>query len=152
MKLQSKVLIDAPVSAVWDVLTDPEYVPRLYPDAISIEANPPGRSAIGQEYRIVGKVGRRRLLILTRLTELVPEKRIVTSNKPGGLFRSFMQTIDVTSKGGKTEVDLTYEYEIAAGYIGKILNEILLARLVKDNISGYGKNLKQLCELIPITG
>jgi uncharacterized membrane protein len=142
--------IAAPVKTVWEVLMDPSYVPKLYKDVLTVEVNPPGRGTVGQKFHIVGKAGRRKLEIFAETTELVTEKRIVATNVPGGLFRSFSSLILLDAKGGATEVKTTFEYELSMGYLGKVFNMVLLERLVMDNLKSYTHNLKEICELLPL--
>ena len=36
------------------------------------------------------------------------------------------------------------------GYLGKVFNLLLLERLVADNLRAYSRNLKDICELLPV--
>lgn len=144
------VHVDAPVSAVWRILTEPSYISKLYPDAITVEVDRPGPARVGQSYKIIGKAGRRRLEILVQVAEVTPERTIVTKNRPGGLFGAFEQTIHLEPTPGGSTVRLKYDYEVSWGYIGKALNSVLIERLVRDNVAAYGQNLKQIAELLPM--
>jgi hypothetical protein len=142
--------VHAPPTAVWDVLMDPDYVPKLYPDVISVVADPPGRTVVGQKFHITGKAGRRRLEIFAESIELVPEKKLVTRNLPGGLFKSFESVVLLEGKGATTDVRVTFQYELSQGYLGRVFNVLLLERLVKDNLKSYTHNLKDISELMPV--
>jgi carbon monoxide dehydrogenase subunit G len=142
--------VHAPPSAVWEVLMDPDYVPKLYPDVVSVVADPPGRTVVGQRFHITGKAGRRRLEIFAESVELVTEKKAVTRNLPGGLFTSFESIVLLEAKGANTIVRVTFQYELSMGYLGKVFNLLLLERLVKDNLKSYTHNLKDICELTPV--
>ena len=40
-RVQVTLLVDARPEAVWEVLTDPNYVPKLYPDILNVVVEPP---------------------------------------------------------------------------------------------------------------
>src|SRR5271170_4949931 len=138
----------APVKTVWNVLMEPAYVPKLYPNVITVEVDPPGRNRLGQKFHIVGRAGKRKLEIFSETVELIEEKKTVNRQLPGGLFKSFNQVVTLEDKGMGTVVRTTFEYEISMGYIGKIFNIVLLERLVTDNLKAYNSSLKDICELI----
>ncbi|MDA4123216.1 MAG: SRPBCC family protein [Thaumarchaeota archaeon] len=140
----------APVKTVWNVLMEPAYVPKLYPNVITVEVDPPGRNRLGQKFHIVGRAGKRKLEIFSETVELIEEKRTVNRQLPGGLFKSFTQVVTLEDKGMGTMVRTTFEYEISMGYIGKLFNVVLLERLVTDNLKAYNSALKAICELIPL--
>ena len=143
--------VQAPVKTVWEVLMDSSYITRLYPDVIAVQADPAGRNAVGQKFHIVGKAGKRKLEIFIETTELVDEKKVVTRNRPGGLFKSFESVLLLDPRGAVTEVKTSFEYELSMGYLGKIFNMMLLERLVMDTLKAYTRNLKDVCELLPLS-
>lgn len=140
----------APIKTVWNVLMEPAYIPKLYPNVITCEVDPPGRNRLGQKFHIVGRAGKRKVEIFSETVELVEEKRAVNKQLPGGLFKSFNQVVTIEDKGMGTMVHTTFEYELSMGYIGKIFNLVLLERLVTDNLKVYNSALKDICELIPL--
>jgi hypothetical protein len=151
-KVESVVEIDAPTDKVWDILTDTAYIVKLFRDAVGVTVDPPGRSFVGQKYHLIGKVGRRRIEIFLQVAELVPKTKVVTTQSPGGLFKSFRQETLLRPGAGVTVAKTTFEYELSLGYIGRVLNRILVERLVGDNLTSYSGTLKELSELLPLPG
>jgi carbon monoxide dehydrogenase subunit G len=149
-KLQLVLEVHAPVRTVWTILNDPTYLSKLYTDVISVEVDPPGHNFVGQKVHIIGKAGRRRLEVFSETTELVPEKKIVSRNRPGGLFKSFEAIVLLEPSGANTEVKTSFDYELSMGYLGRVFNMVMMERLVMDNLKSYSKNLKEICELMPI--
>ena len=149
-KLQVVTEVLAPVKTIWEVLMESSFVPKLYPDVIAVVVDPPGRNVVGQKFHITGRAGRRKLEIFAETTELVTEKKVGTTNRPGGLFKSFRSEILLVPHGATTSVQTTFQYELSMGYVGKVLNMIALERLVNDNLKAYSKNLKDVCELQPL--
>lgn len=139
--------IAAHPDVVWGVLTDPSYLPKLYPDALSTQIDPPGRSFVGQRYTTVGRVGRRRVTILSEVVELEPGKRLVTNSRQGSIFKSFRQVVTMAPAGKGTKVRMTFDYEYTIGIVGKVLNAVLIERLVRDNMRAYSRHLREICEL-----
>jgi hypothetical protein len=149
-RIQSVILIDAKPQEVYDVLTNTDYIVKIFRDAVSVEVDPPGRSVVGQKYHLIGKAGRRKIDINLEVTELVPGQKVVTTQRPGGIFREFRQVTTLELRAGKTEARTTFDYQLSLGYIGKILNAILVERLISENLEAYSATVKDLSELIPL--
>lgn len=149
-EILSVVEIAATPQEVYNVLTDTAYIIKIFRDAISVEVDPPGRSQVGQRYHLVGKAGRRKIDIFLELIELVPNQKVVTVQRPGGIFKSFRQVTTLQPRSSKTEARTTFTYELSLGYIGKLLNSIMVERLVRENLNAYSNNLKELSELLPL--
>jgi hypothetical protein len=142
--------VHSPVETVWNVLMDASYIPKLYPDVLTCTVDPPGRNKVGQKFHITGKAGRRRLEIFAETKEIVKRKKVVTTQAPGGMFKSFESEIVLDPRADVTHVLTSFEYELSMGYLGKVFNMVLLERLVTDNLKAYSKNLKEICELMPL--
>jgi hypothetical protein len=149
-KIESVVEIAARPEQVYDVLTDTSYIIKIFRDAISVSVDPPGRSVVGQKYNLIGKAGRRKIDIFLEVTELVPNAKVVTVQRPGAIFKAFRQVTVLEPRAGRTEARTTFEYELSLGYIGKILNAILVERLIRENLVAYSKAVKELSELVPL--
>ena len=150
-KIEMVSVMHASAASIWDILMDSSYVPQLFPDVIGLEVDPPGRNFVGQKFHIIGKAGRRKLDIFAETTELVTEKKVVTRNRPGGLFTFAQHMVLLEPRGAVTEVKTSFQYELSMGYLGKVFNMVILERLVSDNLKAYTSNLKEICELIPIS-
>lgn len=75
---------------------------------------------------------------------------MVTVQLPGGIFNAFQQVTVLEPRKGKTEARTTFEYELSLGYIGRVLNAVLVERLIKENLTSYSATIKELSELIPL--
>jgi len=146
----SQVQATAPM--VWDILTDPSYLVKPYPGVITIETDHPGRNMVGTKTHLVLRAGRRRMEVFAETVELVSEKTMPMRirNRPGGLFASFESVIFLEPKGDHTEVELSFDYELSMGYLWKLFNIVMMEWLVMDNLRSYLRNLKEICELVPV--
>jgi hypothetical protein len=149
-KIDMVTEMHASAAHIWDVLMDSSYVPRLFPDVVGLKVDPPGRNFVGQKFHIIGKAGIRRLDIYAETIELVDEKKVVTRNRPGGLFTFAEHRVMLEPRGASTLVKTSFQYELSMGYLGKVFNMVVLERLVSDNLKAYTRNLKEICELIPL--
>jgi hypothetical protein len=149
-KLRSVVEISASPQQVYETLTNTGYIIKIFRDAVSVDIDPPGRSAVGQKYHLVSKAGRRKIDIFLEVTELVPDAKVVTVQRPGGIFKSFRQCTMLQERPSGTVAETTFEYELSLGYIWKVLNTVLVERLISENLNSYSTAVKELSELIPL--
>jgi hypothetical protein len=78
---------------------------------------------------------------------VVPNKKIVISQRPGGLFKTFSSTImlEPTKKG--TRATQKFNYEASMGYLGKALSSVIVNRTINKNAKGFLVNVRELAEL-----
>ncbi len=144
--------IAASPETVWKIAADPTLVTKVFPDVISVTAEPPGMAHIGQKVTLTGKVAGRRVRQTAETTEVVPNKKLVLKNVSGGLMKTLVDslTFEPTKKG--TRATVKTEYEVSAGYLGKILSVLVVNRNLKKNLEARMNNLKELAELKELPG
>ena len=145
--IEQTVDVAAPVETVWKIVADPTLLPKLVPDVISNESDPPGMVTVGQKGHTVGKIGGRRAEFFTEVTEVVPNKRAVISQRPGGLFKTLSSTLTLEPSKKGTRVSQKFQYEASMGYLGKALSAILVNRSINKNAKAFLVNVKELAEL-----
>jgi len=145
--VERRVDIAASPQTVWGILSDPSLITKLVPDILTNEVNPPGMATLGQKAHAVGKIAGRKVEFFTEVTEVQPTKKIVFSNRPGGLFKSFQSatTLEPSKKG--TRATTVNTFEASLGYLGKVLTILVVNRSVKKNSDAYLSNLKEIAEL-----
>jgi carbon monoxide dehydrogenase subunit G len=146
-RVQSTFLVEAKPEAVWDVLIDPNFIPKLYPDILNVVANPPGKATVGQWRTLSGRVGRRLIEFKTKVEEMVPTKRFVVAGRRGGAFESFRQVMELTGVKGGTMVSGLFEFKVSQAYFGPQFDIMMLNQAASLNEENYMKNLKELAEL-----
>lgn len=148
--VEKSVRINAPVESVWSYVADPgSYWPRLTANVIKSEADPPGLAVVGQKINAVAKIAGRKVEGFMEATEVDPNKRLVITQRPGGLFKKFIGTWTLEAKGKGSDTSQSVDYEISMGYIGKILGKIVVNRAVRKDIDVFLRNLKEISELKP---
>ena len=139
--------IAAPLEAVWSILADPTFIPKLVPDIVSNEVDPPGMITLGQKSHSIGKMAGRKVEFFTEATEVVPNKKIVITQRPGGLFKTFSSSVILEPSKKGTRASQVFRYEVSMGYLGKALSGLVVKRFVNKNAKAFLTNLKELAEL-----
>ncbi len=149
---ERSIEIAASPETVWKIAADPTLGPKIFPDIISVTAEPPGMAHVGQKVTITGKIAGRRVQNTNETTEVVPNKKLVLKGLPGGLMKTFVRTLtfEPTKKG--TRFTSKTEYEASAGYLGKFLSLLVVNRTLKKNLEVSGNNIKELAELKELPG
>ncbi len=144
--------IAASPETVWKIAADPTLAPKIFPNVISVIAEPPGMAHIGQKVTLTGKIAGRRVRNTNETTEVVPNKKLVFKGVPGGLLKTLVRTLtfEPTKKG--TRVTAKTEYEASVGYLGKVLSVLVVNRTLKKNLEVSENNLKELAELKELPG
>ncbi len=149
---ERSVEIAASPETVWKIAADPTFAPKIFPNIISITADPPGMAHVGQKGTITGKIAGRRVQQTIEVTEVVPNKKLVNKNVPGGLMKTFVSTLTLEPTKKGTRATQKAEYEASAGYLGKFLSVLIVNRTLKKNLEVSGNNLKELAELKELPG
>ena len=89
--------------------------------------------------------------MFAKTTEVIKEKKLVmTSTVGGAIFKSYSSIILLEASGETTTVKSRFEYELNLEHLEKIFNTVALEQLVRDNLKGYSRNLKEISELLPV--
>jgi hypothetical protein len=146
-KVQESVIVEATPTAVWEVLVDPYYTPKLYPDLLNITPDPPGRAVVGQKRTVAGKAGKRLIEFRTQVVDLVPLKRFELAGRDGGAFESLSEVIELSEVKGGTRVSVTFVFKVSERYFGPEFDLLTLEQMAVRNQEVYIKNLKEPSEL-----
>ncbi len=146
-RIEDSVEISATPETVWSIAADPSMLPKLVPDVISSEVDPPGMSAVGQKGHFIGKMAGRKVEMFTEVAEAVPNKKLVFRQRPGGLFTEFTNTVSLEPSKKGTRVKQEFQFETSMGYLGKAISAIVANRTIKKNSKAYLSNLRELAEL-----
>ena len=146
-KIENTIEVNASPETVWSIVADPTYITKLTPDILSFTVEPPGLTTVGQKGHGIFKVAGRRTEFFTEVVEVEPNRKSVVKNRPGGLLKTFISTGTLEPMKRGTRFINTTEYELSMGYLGKVLNTLVVARAIRRNINVSLKNLKEIAEL-----
>jgi len=98
---ERSIEIAASPETVWKIAADPALEPKVFPDVISATTVRPGLAQVGQKVTVTAKVAARRVQATTENTEVVPNKKLVFKQLPGGFMKTFVNTytFEPTNKG-----------------------------------------------------
>ena len=133
---------------MWNIVSDISYMSKIFPDLISAKVEPQGPFAPGQKIKMIGRMARRKVEMSAEIVEVEPNRKLVVKAIPGGPVKTYVNTLTLsqTKKGG-TKFSSSVDYELAAGYFGKLVSGALVKRTATRNATASIKNLKELCEL-----
>ena len=128
MKVEDAFEIDAPRWTIWKVLIDPSYIPKLFPEIITAEMEPPGEITAGSRTKVYGKIGKIRFEIYLEFPRVENEVCLMSRQLPGGLFQLFSQAVFLEAVGMQTRVKTSFEFALGArvrreGYRCRALRE-----------------------------
>jgi uncharacterized protein YndB with AHSA1/START domain len=145
--VRESVVIEAKPERVWEVLVDPYYTPKLYPDTLNISVEPPGRAVVGQKRTVGARAGKRVIELRTEVADLVPQKRFELRGREGGAFEEFSEVLDLEEFKGGTRLNVTFRFKVLESYFGPAFDLLTLEQMAVRNQEVYIKNLKELAEL-----
>jgi len=95
-------VMNAPVSRVWQAITDKTKMKEWYFDIPSFEAK------VGSEFRFEGGPDDKKYTHVCKVTEVVVNKKLQHSWRYEGYEGDSLVTWELTDMGGKTKVKLTH--------------------------------------------
>ena len=149
-RVEDMIEVDSPASSVWAVMVDPSYLPKLYPDIITVSVKPPGMMGLGTKAEIIARLGKVRVEIYLYVTRADTEACFATRQDQAGLFKSMEQVFYLENMGQRTRVKAVFDYTLVPEYAATITQEEFLDSRVADNLRWFTRNLKEICELLPL--
>ncbi len=137
MKAEDAFEIDSPRWTVWKVLVDPSYIPKLFPEIITVEMDPPGEIRVGSKAKVYGKIGKIRFEIHLEFPRVDTEACLMSRQLPGGLFRAFSQAVYLEAVGMTTRVRTSFEFALDPEYAAKVTDVSLFEQTVTNNLHAY---------------
>lgn len=140
-KLHHEIKISAPVEKVWGVLADLESVRFTNPQVKTVKIISPNKEGVGSARHCDFKDGK---FVEERITAFEPNRLISFELYKHQWPLVFMRwTNKLESHNGATLLISDTEYEIKFGFLGKILNALIMRRKFYQIINGALDDLKQ---------
>ncbi len=139
---EASVTINAPIEKIFDVIADYGQMAHYAPisEVTNIKGNPGEKgSSADYTYHVLG------IKFTMHTTVLEAERpRKVTTEETGGLSGKFEWTLLPAGQGAKVNVSI--DYSVPGGILGKIANQLLLERMNQKNMESMAQGLKIYCE------
>jgi uncharacterized membrane protein len=133
--------IDAPAGELFDIVENPENLPKYVPNVSQVVDIDRTDRRIGDRFRVIYKVMGATFDEKFTTTEHDRPKRI-TSAFEGGMTGTFRWTFE--PEGSKTKVSVDIEYRLAGGALGKAVDALMLERTNEKSIDGMLENLRRM--------
>jgi uncharacterized protein YndB with AHSA1/START domain len=144
-KIHHEVRIEAPPERVWQLITDPQRLPEYNTTVIEVHDATGPLDQVGARYRTVSRVYGRRIEGPWEVTDVEPNRRLVTrGSAAGGGQVTLIQTLEPADGGSRAAVDI--DYELPAGFIGEIANKLFVERALERDVRHTGDNIKAIVE------
>jgi carbon monoxide dehydrogenase subunit G len=147
--VEREVSIAARPEVVWEVIADPHYIPKLYPDMLSIHFEPHTQVVVGQKRTLNGKIGKRMIEFKTEVSEVVPLKRLVIVGRRGGAFERYHQLVELTPSDAGTLIRTKFDFKISEAYFGPEFYIPVLEQAAIENQEVFLLKIKEMAELEP---
>jgi acyl-CoA synthetase (AMP-forming)/AMP-acid ligase II/carbon monoxide dehydrogenase subunit G len=141
MRLEEKVLIDAPARDVWELVANPAAYPRFMHGITRWEQAGDKEMGAGARYQMRMKVGSAEVGGLIEIVEFDEPCDLAWTNVTGVDQRGRWR---VRERDGGTEVTLRLSYQ-APGVLG-MASDLFSARMVRDNLRQSLRGLKRRLE------
>lgn len=142
VKITEKIVLNAEPRIVWKFITAPKNFPKYvygYAHGKIISSNATG---IGASYEWYGKFGPFWIKSIEEIIRWKAEKYVAYFGKMFGIkFNSFMQVKRIKKQ---TQLIVSIKYGVPLYFGGKIMDWLLISRVVKDYVKKSGDNLKKI--------
>jgi uncharacterized membrane protein len=136
--------INASIESVYNYITDHNNEPDWMPGMIEVHLTTGSGGSVGDRYQWRYKMAGMIFDGETTITEIIPNKKIVTESK-GGIKSTFTFIFEPNEEG--TLLELIIDYTIPVPILGKIAEKIILGKnereadLAMENIKVQVENL-----------
>lgn len=144
----STIDIDLPLEQSWEILRDFTQAVNYVPNLTGCELHPGPKEGMGASRRVFQKNGK----FLDETVTHWEEKRgfVIRLHEGKGPapapFKEACFIYRIQPKGDKTQLTTTMSYTIRFGFIGKLLNKLLIKKVLDGAVSKISLNMKSFYE------
>lgn len=143
--LHNEIIINAPLEKIWGILETPDLLEKYDPtikDSKLVSAERRGPGAKRKINMLDGKNWFEEKITDYKLNDLLTYQLIACSFPIKGLKHSYR--FEKTSTG--TKVKQTMEYEVKFGFLGKLMDKMMIQKQFDSGIKKFFTGLKQFAE------
>ena len=139
-EIHKSVTVDAPAERVFDLLDDPNAIPRYTPNVERVEDVRQTEQRVGDTFRVFYKAVGMTFEETFTVTEHQRPTRLA-SRFQNGMKGTFLYQVSPQGEGAVLTVDV--QYELPGGPLGKAVDALLLERTNEKTIEKQLDNLRQ---------
>ena len=139
--------IKARPEKIWSIIADRKEIPKLQPNVLDVEVDPPGLASVGQKFTFTYRIWRREMKVFGEHVEVVPNRMLKSRQLPQGMFKGFEDTIKLEGFEHLTRVTTILNYQLSMGALGRFLGVLFVHRTIRKDAANYWRNVRRLAEL-----
>ena len=140
-EIHKTATFDAPVEKVFDLVDNPDNIPRYIANVERVVNVKRTDQRIGDTFRVIYKVLGITFDEKFTVTGYEPNRKLV-SNFDGGMKGTFTWTFE--PQGTQTECGMDIEYQVGGGILGKAADALLLERTNEKNMDESLQKMRQI--------
>jgi len=146
-RIEKSFEIEAGPDKIWSIIADRQGIPKLQPNVVRVEVDPPGLASIGQKFIFTYKIWRRELKVFGEYVDVVPNRVLRSRQLPQGLFKGFEDTMQLDGSDHLTRITTILTYQLGMGVLGRFLGILFVNRAIRKDAANYWRNVRKLAEL-----
>lgn len=143
-KFRNQIKISAPVEKVWDVLSDVESVRHYNPLVKSVKRTSDNKEGVGTSRHCELKsngFAKERVIVFEPKSKISFE--LVESSWP---VKNMKWHTHLKSDGNSTVMSQDMEYDVKFGFLGKLLDSLIMKKKISQSIDDIFRSLKDYVE------
>jgi uncharacterized membrane protein len=140
-EIHKTVTFDAPVEKVFELVDNPENIPKFMANVERVVDVKRTDLRIGDTFRVIYKVLGITFDEKFTVTDYEPKRKLV-SKFDGGMKGSFTWTFE--AQGVQTECSMDIEYQVGGGILGKAADALLLERTNEKNMDESLEKMRRI--------
>ncbi|OLD04530.1 hypothetical protein AUG19_00225 [archaeon 13_1_20CM_2_54_9] len=78
---------------IWSIIADRQGIPKLQPNILEVEVDPPGLASVGQKFTFTYRIWGREVKVFGEHVEVIPHRMLKSKQLPQGMFKGFEDTM-----------------------------------------------------------
>ena len=140
-EIHKTATFDAPVEKVFELVDNPENIPKYIPNVERVVDVKRTDHRIGDTFRVIYKVLGISFDEKFTVTGYEPNRKLA-SNFDGGMKGTFNWTFE--PQGTQTECSMDIEYQVGGGILGKAADALLLERTNEKNMDESLEKMRRI--------
>lgn len=144
-KLINDITIDAPIEKIWSILTDLEILDKTDPTVKKATLISENKTGIDAKRKVLMQDGKN--WFDEKITVFKPNEALVYQLTDCSFpIKGLKHTYSFQRNGNKTKVQQVMEYTVKFGFIGMLMDKIIIGKQFNSGITKFLKGLKSYAE------